>query len=81
MATHFLVEDKGYMSRGRDVFIRLSLLTAMGVSCFLLLRPFLDIILSGILIAIAVYPAHRMLSNALRDTEHLRQCFVPSCSC
>jgi predicted PurR-regulated permease PerM len=66
MATHFLVEDKGYMSRGRDVFIRLSLLTAMGVSCFLLLRPFLDIILSGILIAIAVYPAHRMLSNALR---------------
>ena len=71
MATDFPVEDKGYMSRGRDVFIRLSLLTAMGVSCFLLLRPFLDIIISGILIAVAVNPAHRMLSNALRGHRTL----------
>jgi predicted PurR-regulated permease PerM len=71
MATHFLVEDRGYIYRGRDVFIRLSLLAAMGVSCFLLLSPFLDIIISGILIAIAINPAHRMLSNVLRGHRTL----------
>ena len=71
MATQFPVEDRGYIYRGREVFIRLSLLAAMAVSCFLLLRPFLNIIVSGIIIAIAVYPAHRMLSNALRGHRTL----------
>ncbi|HKD60903.1 MAG TPA: AI-2E family transporter [Terracidiphilus sp.] len=71
MATQFSVEDRGYIYRGREVFIRLSLLAAMAVSCFLLLRPFLNIIVSGIIIAIAVYPAHRMLSNALRGHRTL----------
>jgi predicted PurR-regulated permease PerM len=71
MATQFPVEDRGYIYRGREVFIRLSLLAAMAVSCFLLLRPFLNILVSGIIIAIAVYPAHRMLSNALRGHRTL----------
>jgi predicted PurR-regulated permease PerM len=37
----------------------------MGVSCALILRPFLNLIICGIIVAIGVSPAHRMLARAL----------------
>jgi predicted PurR-regulated permease PerM len=60
-----LVEDRGYFARGREVFIRLSLIAAMAICCFLLLRPFLNLIICGIIIAVGIYPAHLMLTRAL----------------
>src|SRR5690349_4770808 len=66
----FSMEDKGY-ARAREVFIRMSLLAIMGVSCFLLLRPFLNLIVSGIIIAIAIYPGYRMLTKVLRGRDKL----------
>jgi predicted PurR-regulated permease PerM len=69
MTIQFLAEDQGYMARGREVFIRLSLLAALGVSCFLLLRPFLNLIISGIIIAIAIHPGYRMVSKTLRGRK------------
>ena len=66
MITQFSIEDKGYFARPREIFIRLTLLTAMAVSCFLLMLPFLKLIVSGIIIAIGVYPGYRMLTNALK---------------
>ncbi len=59
-------QDDHYYARGREVFIRLSLLALMGVSCTLILRPFLNLIVCGIIIAIGIYPAHRLLTAALR---------------
>jgi predicted PurR-regulated permease PerM len=65
------VEEENYMARAREVVIRLSLVAIMGVSCFLLLRPFLFLIISGIIIAIAIYPGYRMLKKVLGGREAL----------
>jgi predicted PurR-regulated permease PerM len=66
----FSIEESRFQARGREIFIRLTLLAAMGVSCILLLRPFLNLIICGIIISIGIYPAYRMLTKALhgRDT-------------
>lgn len=69
--SQFASEDSHYYARGREVFIRLSLLAAMGISCVLLLRPFLNLIICGIIIAIGIYPAHRMLTKALHGRAKL----------
>src|SRR3974390_2330697 len=71
VTTQFSIEDKGYFARPREVFIRLSLLTAMGVSCFVLMRPFLNLIVAGIIIAIGVYPGYRMLTKFLKGRKKL----------
>ena len=49
----------------------MSLLTMVSVSCFLLLRPFLDAAIAGIIIAIGVYPLYRRLTKALRGHHKL----------
>jgi len=71
MSTEFLVEEKSYIARVREVFIRMSLLVIVGVSCFLLLRPFLDLIIAGVIIAIGIYPAYQMLTKVLRGRGKL----------
>jgi predicted PurR-regulated permease PerM len=64
-AFHSLTEQKSYYARGRETFIRLSLLALMGVSCVLILLPFLKIIICGMILAIAIYPAHQGLTKLL----------------
>jgi len=43
----------------------------MGVTCFLLMRPFLNMILAAIIIAIGVYPGYRIVTNAVRGRTNL----------
>ena len=57
--------DKEYVSRAVEVAVRVGLLILLLTSCFLILRPFLIIIAWGIVLAIAVYPAHRKLEDTL----------------
>ena len=71
MVTEFSVEDKTHIARVREVFIRISLLTLMGVSCFLLLRPFLNLIITGIILAVAISPGYHMLTKVLRGRGKL----------
>ena len=71
LISQFLMEDSAYYARGREVFIRLSLLAMMCVSCVVLLLPFLNLILCGIIIAVGLYPAHLMLTKALRGRAKL----------
>jgi predicted PurR-regulated permease PerM len=71
MMTEFSVETKAHIASAREVFIRMSLLVIMGVSCFLLLRPFLDLMMAGVIIAVGVYPAYQMLTKALRGRGKL----------
>src|SRR6476646_2484433 len=69
--SHLLMDDTGYYARGREVFIRLSLLALMGVSCVLLMIPFLNLLICGIIIAVGMYPVHLMLTRALRGRSTL----------
>jgi len=69
MVTEFSVEDKTYIARAREVFIRMSLLLIIAVSCFLLLRPFLDLLIAGIIIAVGIYPGYQTLTKVLRGRE------------
>src|SRR5215831_2447072 len=54
-----------------EAFIRMSLLTLMGIGCFLLLRPFLHLILTGMIVAIAIYPAYQRITKALRGRKNV----------
>ena len=71
MITRFAVDDKEYIARARELFIRLSLLTILVVSCFLLLRPFLTLIVASLIIAIGAYPGYCMLSKMLSGRKNL----------
>jgi predicted PurR-regulated permease PerM len=65
-----LLDENDRLAYAREVFLRLILIAAMLVSCFVLLAPFLKIVLAGIIIGIAIFPAYRMLARLLggRDT-------------
>jgi predicted PurR-regulated permease PerM len=65
------MQDKASYVRGREMFIRLSLLAIMGVSCAILMRPFLNLIICGIILAIGVYPAYRILTRLLHGRAKL----------
>lgn len=71
MITQLSIEDKSHFARAREIFIRLTLLAAMGISCYVLMLPFLKLIVSGIIVAIGVYPGYRMLTNALKGRSKL----------
>ncbi len=58
-----------YMDRAREVFIRMCLIGMMAITCYLILKPFLLLILWSIILAIAVYPAYRMINRLLGGRE------------
>jgi predicted PurR-regulated permease PerM len=68
--TQFSVHDKGYIAHSREVFIRMALLTLMFVSCFFLLRPFLNLLLAGAIIAVGVFPGYRIVTRWLRGRKN-----------
>src|ERR1700741_4530959 len=60
----------GEFNGGRDTsrleeFIDIGLLILLTGACFIILRPFLLLILWGIIIAIAAYPSYRRLQGRL----------------
>jgi predicted PurR-regulated permease PerM len=67
----FSVEDKTYIARAREVFIRMSLLAIMSVSCVLLLRPFLNLLISAVVIAVAIYPGYRVMTRLVRGHSNV----------
>lgn len=58
-------QDRAYLHRALEVAIHLALLTLLAVACLLILRPFVPLIIWGIVIAIAVYPAYSKLRTLL----------------
>src|SRR3954452_8071344 len=71
LISQLFTDDSAYYARGREIFIRLSLLALLSVSCVLLMLPFLNLIICGIIIAVGMYPAHLMLTRALRGRAKL----------
>jgi predicted PurR-regulated permease PerM len=66
LATGQLVDNKDYVNRAVEVSTHIGLLFLLAAACFLMLRPFLPLIVWGIIIAIAVYPAYQKLLVTLR---------------
>lgn len=56
---------ESHVSRAVEISIYVGLLIAMIATCLLILRPFVPMILWGIIIAIAAYPAYRKLEKLL----------------
>lgn len=58
-------QDRAYLHRAFEVSIHLALLALLAVACLFILRPFVPLIIWGIIIAIAVYPAYSKLRTLL----------------
>jgi predicted PurR-regulated permease PerM len=58
-------DDRDLMRRATEVAIRLLVLAVLGLWCFLIFRPFLTLIVWGIVIAVALRPAHARLASLL----------------
>ena len=71
MVQEQVVDDKTHFIRAREVFIRMSLIALMAITCYFILKPFLMLIVWGIILAISAYPAHRRLTRALAGRERL----------
>src|SRR5215470_10612912 len=59
------------LNRTLEVFIKLGLLILLAGVCLLILRPFVPLILWGIIISIAAYPSYRKLQNRLSGRSRL----------
>jgi len=57
--------NKDYVRRALEVSIHVGLLVLLTAACLLILRPFIPLVVWGIIIAIAVYPAYRRLRSWL----------------
>jgi predicted PurR-regulated permease PerM len=63
--------DKSHLNRALEVFIHLTLIVLLAVTCFFILRPFIAMVAWGITIAVAGYPAYRKLQKLLGDRGRL----------
>ena len=65
MTTEKSVDDKEHIRRGLELCIYVGLVILLVGSCLLILRPFLPLVVWGIIIAISTYPAFKKLQTAL----------------
>jgi predicted PurR-regulated permease PerM len=66
MTVEGLAKDRVQVNLALEVFIQIGLAALLVVGCLLILRPFLPLIMWGIIIAIASYPTFQKLQRALR---------------
>ncbi|HMD19157.1 MAG TPA: AI-2E family transporter [Alloacidobacterium sp.] len=68
MATEYPpIDNKIQVRRALEVTIHVGLALLLVSACLLILRPFLPLVVWGIVIAIAIYPAYRKLRRLLGD--------------
>ena len=65
MTSERFTQDANYVSRAAEVSIHIGLLILLVSACLLILRPFLSLIVWGIIIAISVYPGYGKLRRGL----------------
>jgi predicted PurR-regulated permease PerM len=63
--------DQVFLQRGVDLAIRLTLLAIIVVSCYNIFRPFLTPVVWGIIIGVALYPAHVKLRKLVGGRNRL----------
>lgn len=59
--------DKAFLNQTLETLIRVGVVVALVLYCFQILRPFLTLIIWGIIIAVAVFPIYRRLASGLGD--------------
>jgi len=65
MASEKLAKQKIEINRALEVSIQVGLAALLVIGCILILRPFIPLVMWGIIIAIASYPTFRKLQGAL----------------
>ena len=68
--------DKEYLQRSVEVAINVGLLILLAAVCYEILRPFVLLVVWGIIIAIAVYPAYRRIAAVLGGRGNLAAVLV-----
>ena len=76
MATEQLVDNRRDVNRAVEVSTHLGLIFLLFAACFLILRPFISLIVWGIIIAISIYPAYRKLRRTLRNRGGLSSVLI-----
>ena len=65
MASEKLAKQKVEINRALEVSVQVGLAALLVIGCILILRPFIPLVMWGIIIAIASYPTFRKLQGAL----------------
>jgi len=69
-------KEPGYLSKSLEVTIKVGLVLGLVTWCFIILKPFLMIILWGVIIAIAIYPLFNFLKVRLGNRRKLAAILV-----
>lgn len=64
-------EDRAFLKRALETSIRIGLIALLVIWCFQVVRPFIQPIVWGIILAIAVHPAHLRLGRVMGGRERL----------
>ena len=66
-----LVLERRLSSRLIDVFIRACLILALAILCYDIFSPFVTLMAWALILAVSLYPAHRMLARRLGGRDGL----------
>jgi predicted PurR-regulated permease PerM len=64
-------EDRAFLKRAIETSIRIGLIALLLILCFQVVRPFIQPIIWGIILAIAIHPAYLRLSRVMGGREGL----------
>ena len=73
--TDYELEDR-LSRRLLDVFIRVGLVVALVLLCYLIFSPFLTMMLWALILAITLYPLHQMLARRMGGKQGLAATLV-----
>ena len=65
-------EDRAFLTRTIETSIRVGLIALLVFWCFLVVRPFIQPIVWGVILAIAIQPAYRVRRANLRARRFRR---------
>ena len=63
--------DQAFLANAMAAFLRIGALVLLLVWCFDIVRPFVSIVIWGVIISVALYPVHRSLTDKLGGREKL----------
>ncbi len=64
-----IAADRSFQKNAMASFVQIGALMLLLVLCYRILSPFLSIVMWALIIAIALYPAHTMLTSKLGGRE------------
>ena len=68
--------DKSFQRNAMASFVQIGAMVLLLVWCFRILSPFLNIVMWAMIIAVAIYPAHRMLTSKIGGREKISAALI-----